>query len=272
MTGNLKNIGIIFLSSGRGVYLDASIKSLLSSKVRLFDHEVHVVANFGHSDLAFLNRKYPQICIHSISDTTHAGLVKYAFDLGTKYEYCFFVEEDWLFSRELTDQDLNKLTEIQGVRQVVFSKYRLGHEEEDASAWGRARSTNIASLSNEALILERYFSLNPTLIRKNVLRCICDNFDFSQPNNSGPHLEMNLNSHLGEEFGPTILIPMESKFKVIHLGLMTATRNIRYNSQNRGGFAKNLMRLHVFLLGLKNSSNFLRRIYIPNRLTSFLED
>jgi hypothetical protein len=254
------------------VYLNASIRSLLSSKVGLFEYEVHVVSNFGHSHLAFLNRKYPQICIHSISDRTHAGLVKYAFDLGTKYEYCFFIEEDWLFSRKLTDQDLSQLSEIQGVRQVVFSKYRLGHEEEDASAWGSFRLINIAGFSNESLILERYFSLNPTMIRRDVLRYICDNFNWTQPNNSGPHLEMNLNSHLGEEFGPSILIPMESKFKVIHLGLMTATRNIRLNLQNRGGYAKNVMRLHVFLLALKNSSNFLRGIYIPNRLTRFLED
>jgi len=237
----------------------------------LFEHEVHVVSNFGHSHLAFLNRKYPQICIHSISDRTHAGLVKYAFDLGTKYEYCFFIEEDWLFSRKLTEQDLSQLSEIQGVRQVVFSKYRLGHEREDASAWGRARSTNIAKLSDETLVLETYFSLNPTLIRKDVLRFICDNFDFTQPNNSGPQLEMNLNLKLGEEFGPTIVIPGDARFKVVHLGLMTATRNIRLNIDNRGKYSRNLMRLHVSLLRIKNSSKFLCGFYIPNKFTSFLE-
>jgi len=271
MTSNSKSIGIIFLSSGRGVYLNASIRSLLSSKVGLFEHEVHVVSNFGHSHLAFLNRKYPQICIHSISDTTHAGLVKYAFDLGTKYEYCFFIEEDWLFSRKLTEQDLSQLSEIQGVRQVVFSKYRLGHEREDASAWGNIRLTNIANFSNENLILESYFSLNPTLIRKDVLRFICDNFDFTQPNNSGPQLEMNLNLKLGEEFGPSFVITGDDRFNVVNLGLMTATRNIRLNIDNRGRYARNLMRLHVFLLGVKDSSNLMRGIHIPNRFTSFLE-
>jgi hypothetical protein len=219
----------------------------------------------------FIKRKYPEIFMYQISDTTHAGLIRFAFELGTKYDHCFFIEEDWLFSRKLANQDLSQLAEIQGVRQVVFSKYRLGHEEEDAKGWGATRFTNIGSLSNENLILETYFSLNPTLIRKVVLRYICDNFDFAQPNNSGPHLEMNLSLRLGEEFGPTILIPGDARFKVVHLGLMTATRNIRLHIENRGKYARNLMRLHVFLLRIKNSSKFLSGLYIPNKFTSFLE-
>ena len=271
MISDSKSTGIIFLSSGRGVYLDASIKSLLSSQVELFDYEVNVVVNFGESNVDFIKRKYPEIFMYQISDTTHAGLIKFAFDLGTKYDHCFFIEEDWLFSRKLTNQDLSQLAKIQGVRQVVFSKYRLGHEEEDAKGFGATRFTNIGSLSNENLILETYFSLNPTLIRKDVLRYICDNFDFAQPNNSGPHLEMNLNLRLGEEFGPTILIAGDARFKVVHLGLMTATRNIRLHIENRGKYARNLMRLHVLLMRIKTCNAVFTRIHIPHRYTKFLE-
>jgi len=266
----MKHFGIIFLSSGRTPYLKATIGSILKSKVELTEFGVHVVANYPLANYEFIE-KNENICLHIVADTSHPGLVKYAFNLGLKYENCFFIEEDWLFNKNLSTNDLHLLLRIQNVRQIVFSKYRLGHETESSNIWGSSKSTEIVGWETKVLKLETYFSLNPTVIKREVLQEICDKFDWLQPNNSGPSLEINLNKLLSEKFGPTVLIPGDPKFNVKHLGILSGNKYFKMVNENHEKKALFIMQIHSTLLKFKNSNLLLRSIYIPNKYTKFLE-
>jgi len=265
------DIGIVILSSGRVPYLKATIKSLINSKVDLKIHDVHVVINGAQTNLDFFHLRFPEFNMHYVSDNSLAGLMTFAYNLGSQYEFCFFVEEDWLFNKQLTNRDLYFLASIPQARQVVFSKFRKGHEIEEESIRGVSRVIKIAGLEKTFLKLDTYFSFNPTVIRKEVLQEINRNFDWRQPNNSGVNLEKNLNKFLGERFGYTILVTNESKFNVTHLGLLTATKYINLVSNNHGRFAENLMRLHILLLRIKHSNEILKRIYIPRIMRRLME-
>ena len=266
----MKDFGLIFLSSGRTPYLKTTIGSILKSKVDLTEFDVHVVANYPSANYEFI-KKNKTFFMHIIDDTSHPGLVKYAFHLGLKYKNCFFIEEDWLLNRNLSNKDLYLLLKIPNVRQIVFSKYRLGHELEDSKVWGSSRSIKIDEWETQVLKLETYFSLNPTLIKREVLQEVCDKFDWLQPNNSGPSLEINLNKFLGEKFGPTVLIPGDPKFNVKHLGILTGTKYFRMINEKHERRALFIMEIHALLLKIKYSNSFLSKIYIPNKYTKFLE-
>jgi hypothetical protein len=266
----VKELGMIFLSSGRTPYLKATIGSILKSKVDLTQFDIHVVANYTLADYEFI-KKNANFSLHIVGDTSHPGLIKYAFNLGLKYENCFFIEEDWLFNKKLSTNDLHLLLKIQNIRQFVFSKHRLGHETESSNVWGSSKSIKIDGWDSQVLKLDTYFSLNPTLIKREVLQEICNNFDWLQPNNSGPSLEMNLNRFLKEKFGPTVLIPNNPKFNVKHLGILTGTKYFKMIKENHEGKALFIMQIHSILLKFKNSNFLLRNIYIPNKYTKFLE-
>jgi hypothetical protein len=266
----MTNFGIIFLSSGRLPYLAATIQSLKSTAINFESKDVHIVVNFPGVNLDSIARKYPNFTIHAIDDSSHAGLIKFAFQKGSKYDYCLFIEEDWLFNKRLSDLDLFQAATLTKVRQVVFSKYRLGHELEDSSAWGSSKLLTNEN-GRECLILDTYFSLNPTIVRKQVLEEICNNFDWNQPNNSGPHLEINLNRFIGQRFGPTILISGDVNFNVTHIGLLTAKKNLELLNSNRSRSAEYRMQFHVLLLKFKNSNVLLRNVLVPHIITRFLE-
>jgi len=230
---------------------------------------VHIVINFSQSDSDYLKNKYPIFTFHPISDQSHAGLIKYAFELGSQYDQCLFIEEDWLFNKQLSERDFHELLEEFPLRQIVFSKYRIGHELADAKEWG---SVKLLEIHNKTYLnLETYFSLNPTIIKKEILQELCENFDWDQDGNSGPHLEMNMGKFLGQRFGPSILIPADPNFKVEHLGLLTATSNIDLILNNRDKFAEWIMRLHVVLIRIKKSNVLFRRINFPHQFTKMLE-
>jgi len=266
----VKELGVILLSSGRTPYLKATIGSLLRSKVDLTNFDIHVVANYPRANYEFI-KKNENVSLHIVDDTSHPGLVKYAFNLGLKYKNCFFIEEDWLFNKNLSTGDLNLLLKIQNVRQIVFSKHRLGHETESSNVWGSSKSIKIDGWETQVLKLETYFSLNPTLIKREVLQEVCDKFDWLQPNNSGPSLEINLNKLLNEKFGPTVLIPSNPKFHIKHLGILTGTKYFKMIKENHERKALFIMQIHSILMKFKNSNFLLRNIYIPNKYTKFLE-
>jgi hypothetical protein len=266
----VKELGMIFLSSGRTPYLKATIGSILRSKVDLTKFDIHIVANYPLANYEFI-KKNENVSLHIVDDTSHPGLVKYAFNLGLKYENCFFIEEDWLFNKNLSTNDLHLLLKIQNVRQIVFSKHRLGHETESSNVWGSSKSIKIDGWESQVLKLDTYFSLNPTLVKREVLQEICNNFDWLQPNNSGPSLEINLNKLLNEKFGPTLLIPSNPKYKVTHLGILSGTKYFKMISENHETRALFIMHIHTILLKIKYSNSFLSKIYIPNKYTKFLE-
>jgi hypothetical protein len=266
----MKDFGMIFLSSGRTPYLKATIGSILKSKIDLQEFDVHVVANYPDANYEFMN-KYKNISLNVIHDTTHAGLVKFAFNLGLKFENSFFIEEDWLINKSLSNSDLHLLLQIPNTRQIVLSKHRIGHEENDSNIWGKSRMTKIDGWNTKILELDTYFCLNPTLIKREVLREICSDFDWTQPKNSGPFLEINLHKFLGDKFGPTVLIPGDSKFSVKHLGLLTGTKYFSMIKQNLANKALRTMQVHVWLIKIKNSNFILSKLYIPNKYTKFLE-
>jgi hypothetical protein len=267
----MNDFGIIFLSSGRTPYLKATIESIFKSRIDLQEFDIHVVANYPDANYEFIN-KYEDFSLHVIYDTTHPGLVKFAFNLGLNYENCFFIEEDWLINKNLSNEDLRLLMKIPNTRQIVLSKHRLGHEEEDSNNLGKSRKTKIDGWNTKILELDTYFSLNPTLVKREVLSEICSKFDWTQPKNSGPFLEMNLHKFLGAQFGPTVLIPRDSKFSVKHLGILTGTKYFSMIKQNRTNKALRIMQIHVLMIKIKNSNYILRNIYIPNKYTKFLEN
>jgi len=266
----MNDFGIIFLSSGRTPYLKATINSIIKSRIDLQEFDIHVVANYPEANYDFIN-KYKDFSFHVIHDTTHPGLVKFAFNLGLNYENCFFIEEDWIINKNLSNEDLHLLMKIPNTRQIVLSKHRLGHEEEDSNVWGKSKKTKIVGWNTKILELDTYFSLNPTLVKRKVLREICSKFDWTQPKNSGPFLEMNLHKFLGAKFAPTVLIPGDSKFNVKHLGILTGTKYFSMISQNHTNKALLIMQIHVLLMKIRNSNAILSKIYIPNKYTKFLE-
>jgi hypothetical protein len=266
----VNDFALIFLSSGRTPYLRATVGSILKSKLDLAGFDVHVVANYPLANYEFI-KKNKGFSIHIIEDTSHPGLIKFAFTLGLQYKMCLFIEEDWLINRNVSNSDIQLLSEIPNVRQVVFSKHRLGHEKESSDMWGESRLVEINGWETEILQLETYFSLNPTLIKREILNEVTEKFDWLQPNNSGPFLEINLNKFLGEKFGPTVLIPGNPKFNVKHLGLLTGTKYFTMIKQNRAKKALLIMQIHVFMIRIKNSNFILRKLYIPSKYTKFLE-
>jgi hypothetical protein len=266
----VKDFGLIFLSSGRTPYLKATIGSILKSKVDLTEFDVHVVANYPSANYEFI-KKNKAFLMHVIDDKSHPGLVKYAFNLGLKYKNCFFIEEDWLFNKNLSTKDLNLLLKIPNVRQIVFSKYRLWHELEDSKVWVESRTALVEGWDQEVLVLENYFSMNPTLIRSQVLEYICEFFDWEQPNNFGPYLEMNLHKFLGDRFGITACIPSCAKFNVKHLGFLTGTKYFSLRSNNQIKKAEYTMKMHVLLMKIKQSNRLFESLKIPLKLTKLLE-
>ena len=265
------DIGIVILSSGRVPYLKATIKSLVNSKINLRFHAVHVVVNGVHANLESIQLMYPDFTMHHISNNSQTGLLEYAFKLGIQHEFCFFLEEDWLVNKQLNDNDLYFLATLPQARQAVFSRFRKGHELEESNEHGVARTMEIAGLEKKFLIQDTFFSLNPTLIKKEVLQDIIENFNWLQPNNFTVNLEKNLAKFLGSRFGNSILVTNESKFYVVHLGLLTATKNFNLVNSNHARFAENAMRLHVLLVKIKHSNEFFKRIYIPRKMRRFVE-
>ena len=258
----MKDFGIIFLSSGRTPYLKATINSILRSKIDLGVFALHVVANDPSANYDFITER-SDFVLHNIKETHQSGLLKYAFNLGITYSQCLFIEEDWLFNENLSNDDLFTLVKIPNTRQILFSKYRLGHEEELSNIWGKSRKKWIDGFNREVLEIDTYFSLNPTIIKRVVLQEICDKFDWLLPTNSGRFLEMNLDKFLGDKFGPTVSISGDPKFNVRHLGILTASKYFRLTKKNRMSQALFIMKVHVFLFKIKDSNYLLRRIHVP---------
>jgi len=239
------------MTSGRKVYSRATLESLRTSKTNLSHFDIHIIANnLEHKIYDFKIKNFSIKGFHRIEGSDQISLVKKAFEVASQYEYSFFVEEDWLFSRDFDLEDLITYYYSGNFRQIVLSKFKFGFELEDAKKWGEVETYPL-SKSVLGLNLKSYFTLNPMLVKKDVLIDLLTGFDWLNVQNWGANLERRFSEYLADRYGVSLVLIGRKEYRIYHLGLITGGHWIKTESQLSKIAISAKMKYHVIGISLK---------------------
>lgn len=204
---------ILVISSGRIIYFREMVESLSQSKIPLREIKIFLMLNGEGRHRVHLYKKILELFkvnyeIKLIEGVKHSEIIKIGFQETLDYQYVLLCEDDWLFSPNLSSENLTLMCKkSKEFRQVCFS-----NEE---------RIQEIASGVNRNI----YFTFNPSVISRNVRLRILENYDWDLDKSILDELEKNF-AKLLHDMGGLYLFE-STNFIVRHIGVFSTRHYLK---------------------------------------------
>ena len=230
---------IVLVSSGRMPYLIRTLDSLEKSKLLEYARDFRIIINCVDKNEE--NRILSKIrksekfnaMITFIDDRSHSGILFAALTSSTESEMILYLEEDWLFNRNL---DRNLIHEIQLIalhyRQFSFSKFDNGKNNFQSITQYLSKYDGLIidneSLFDSPLIAQtKLFTLNPSFISNKTIHLLIEEF----PNYrelSGFELELEIGRLTGDLVPPSIINFNIPQLRIRHIGYVSTNQYLNF--------------------------------------------
>jgi hypothetical protein len=234
---------IVIVSSGRVPYLIRTLDSLEKSNLLKYASDFRIIVNCVEENAQ--NRIVSKIrksekfkgTIAFIDDRSHAGLLFAALTSSIESEMILYLEEDWLFSKNLDENLIQKILFVAVLyRQFSFSKFGNGKNNFQTITNYLAKYDGLIihkeSLFDSPLIAQtKLFTLNPSFISNKIINLLIREFPkYSEL--SGFALELEIGRLIGDLVPPSVINFDIPQLRIRHIGYVSTSQYLNFTKES----------------------------------------
>ena len=184
MTGDLKNLDVVIVSTVRPDILKITLNSFTNKMLHNFKvraiinvDPVGEVDRYSQLDMVKICEQYFDVVVSNRpAEASFSAAVQWCWS-QVETDIFFHLEDDWLLTKEIETQDMLTLFEDDNVVSIIFNK--RGKPRPGTTAAYNFPKANHSALTNK--YIRRFeLSLNPGFFRTRYIRELLTSFDVSQ--------------------------------------------------------------------------------------------